>query len=182
MQVGFFTAASGQICDMALVSINIGRYALDCTGFPLRLAIIDTNAMFAELFGLLALSHPQVISIGTYAAGTNPNDLTNPAITPGDTALVFCTKMNANFTALFAAIGQPTLRGAILLGGEVGMIIGENAPIIGTGDPGRTIWYKVNANFGYLYAQVGSGINLFAWTTESGAYWTTETSAIWTTQ
>jgi hypothetical protein len=140
---------------MAFTYINIGKYALDCTGFNLRQALILTNAMFAELFTLEGITPgPQVINIGTYAAGINPADFTTNAIVPGDNALTFCTKMNANFTTLFAAIGQPTLRGAILLGGEVGMIIGENSPIIGTGDPGRTIWYKVNENFRYLYAVI----------------------------
>jgi hypothetical protein len=139
---------------MALTFINIGKYALDCTGFALRTACIDTNAMFVELFNDLGLGSPQLINVGTYSAGLNPNDLTVNAVVPGDNAPTFCTKINNNFTTLFAAIGQPGIRGAILLGGEVGMIQGQYSPVIGTGDPGRTIWYKVNANFAYLYALV----------------------------
>lgn len=164
------------------IPVNIGKYALDCTGFALRTACIVTNEMFEELFSLQLLGAPQLINIGTYVFGTNPNDLTNNAVVPGDNAQVFCTKINANFTTLFASIGQPTLQQLILLGGEPGMIIGQDSPIIGTGDPGRVIWYKVNQNFAYLYAQIGAGASPFDWTTETGALWTTESGFIWTTQ
>lgn len=182
MRVSSFMAALGRIFRCMRIPVNIGKYALDCTGFALRTACIVTNEMFEELFSLQSLGSPQLINIGTYVFGTDPNDLTNNPVIPGDKAQLFCTKINANFTALFTSISQELLQEFILLGGEPGMIIGQNSPIIGTGDPGRTIWYKVNQNFQFLYAQIGGGVNPFAWTTETGAFWTTESGNTWTTQ
>lgn len=137
---------------MAQIQINLGTYALDATGTVARLAFIACNAMFTELFARHGTQGQQVINVGTYSAGLDPANVLNTPVVPGDTSLVAFTKINANFAILFALTVSPGFQEVILMGGEPGMIIGQDAPVIGTGDPARVAWFKVNQNFTYLYA------------------------------
>jgi hypothetical protein len=142
---------------MAQTLLNLGTYPCDTTGTNGRLGFIAINAMFAELFALAALSAPLVINVGTYQAGQNPSVVTVFPTIPlvvGDTYLTAFTKINANFATIFASgpVGQPNTQEVISLGGEVGMIVGQDSPVIGTGDPGRVAGAKINNNFTYLYS------------------------------
>ena len=137
---------------MSQIPIATGGFTCDTTGTRARIAFNDCNLMFAELFGLAALGTPQLINIGQYQPGTNPLDLSNPAIVAGESSSTAFPKINANFAALFAFLGS-ALQQVILMGGEVGMIIGTGQ-IIGTGDPARVAWTKVNNNFTYLYTLI----------------------------
>lgn len=145
-------AASVATCDMAQINISIGNYALDATGTVARLAFIDCNTMFTELYGLASLGTPQLINIGTYIAGQDPSNVLNMPVAQGEPSNTAFPKINANFAALFTAVGQPAYQEIILMGGEVGMVIGQNSPVIGTGDPARVAFFKINSNFTYLYA------------------------------
>jgi hypothetical protein len=137
---------------MAQIPISLGKYAEDATGTVARLAFIDCNTMFTELFGLASIGTPQLINIGTYVAGQDPSNVLNMPVAQGEPSNTAFPKINANFSALFTAVGQPALQEIILMGGEVGMVIGQNSPVIGTGDPARVAFFKVNSNFTYLYA------------------------------
>jgi hypothetical protein len=127
---------------MALQHIFVGEYPMDAKGDLARNAFIKTNSMFAELFTLAGLTgQQQVINVGAMPNSTPPGTVSNKAF----------PMINGNFQMLFIFVARPSYQEIILMGGEAGMIIGENAPVIGTGDPARTAWQKVNANFTYLY-------------------------------
>lgn len=99
--------------------------------------------MFGELFTLAGLAgQQQVINVGS-----GPN-----SVPPGTPSNIAFPMINTNFATLFTLVQQPSLREVILMGGEPGMIVGENSPVLGTGDPARTAWLKINVNFSYLYA------------------------------
>jgi hypothetical protein len=148
------TAALVAICDMAQIHISIGKYAEDAKGTPARIAFIDCNTMFVELFALAGLGAPQLINVGTYNAGQSPSNPASVPISLGEPSNTAFPKINVNFAALFGFVGQSALQEVILMGGEAGMVIGQNSPVIGTGDPARVAWFKVNSNFTYLYALI----------------------------
>ena len=139
---------------MAQIHISIGKYAEDAKGTVARLAFIYCNTMFTELFTIAAIGAPLLINVGTYLAGQDPSNVLNTPIAVGEQSNTAFQKINSNFASLFGFVGQPALQEIILMGGEVGMIIGQNSPVIGTGDPARVAWFKVNSNFTYLYALI----------------------------
>src|ERR1700683_1139279 len=134
------------------IHIDIGKYAEDAKGTLARLGFINCNTMFTELFTIAGLGAPQLVNVGTYAAGQSPSNLLNTPVAAGEASNTAFPKINANFAALFTSVNELGLQEVILMGGEPGMIIGQNSPVIGTGDPARVAWFKVNSNFTYLYA------------------------------
>jgi hypothetical protein len=129
---------------VSLQLVNCGTHDCDATGDHARRAFNKVNQNFSELYALAGFpGQQQIINIGAQATTNTPG--------VGTPSYLAFPMINANFTFLFTFLGTLPLMQVILMGGEPGMIIGQNSPIIGTGDPARVAWLKVNSNFTYLY-------------------------------
>jgi hypothetical protein len=132
---------------MPLQLINCGAADCDATGDVVRTICIKVQQMFAELFQLAGITTAPATS--AIIVGPPPGNTLTPGA--GTISNVFFPWIIQDFNTLFTALGVPALQQVISMGGEPGMIIGQNSPIIGTGDPSRVAFLKCNSNFTYLY-------------------------------